>query len=285
MSYVKAANLEEALEVLKKATPEARVIAGGTDLYLQDWPGCLVDISFLDDLKMIEEKDDMLEIGAAVTHAMAAGSDLVKYRATALAEACKTVGSPQIRNMGTLGGNVINAAPAADAAVALVALGAEGVLINCENIIRRVPVDNLYAGYNRTVIDCGSEILLKFVFDPCKPGEGSAFVRFAARRALALPMVNAAARIRIEDDLISAVHLVVAPVKPAPARLLKTEAKLRGKPVGEETWFEAEQLAAGEAEVRGSLLRCSADYRKHLVGVLTGRVLRTAARRALERKV
>jgi len=73
MSYVKAANLQEALNLLKTSTPRPRVIAGGTDLFLQDWPGCLIDISFLDDLKIIEEKDEVLEIGSGVTHAMAAG--------------------------------------------------------------------------------------------------------------------------------------------------------------------------------------------------------------------
>jgi carbon-monoxide dehydrogenase medium subunit len=284
MSYIKAESLEQALALLKESAPESRVIAGGTDLYLGNLPGQLIDISSIADLKKIEEMEGLLKIGAAVTHTMAASSELIRNKATALAEACSQVGSPQVRNIGTLGGNVINAAPAADAAVALVALGARAELINSEENIRCVSVDQLYERFNCTAVDCSSEVLFKLILEPCKPGEGSAFVRLAARRALALPMVNAAARVKLEDGLITGICLVAAPLKPAPTRLFKTEEYLHGKPAVETTWQEAEKMAAKEAEVRGSLLRCSADYRKQMVGVMAGRALRTAALRALDGK-
>jgi CO/xanthine dehydrogenase FAD-binding subunit len=281
MSYIRAESLEQALDLLKEYAPEPRVIAGGTDLFLQELPENLIDIGSLEIIKMIEEKEGLLEIGAAVTHSMAANAELIISKATALAEACSQVGSPQVRNIGTLGGNVMNAAPAADAAVALVALGAKAELIDTLKNKRCLAVDQLYASYNCTAVDCSSELLLKFLLDPCKTGEGSAFVRLAARRALALPMVNAAARVSLEDGVISGICLVAAPIKPAPTRLFKTENYLLGKPAVEATWQEAEKMAAEEAEVRGSLLRCSADYRKQMVGVMVGRALRTAALRAL----
>jgi CO/xanthine dehydrogenase FAD-binding subunit len=281
MSYIKAESLEQALALLKESAAGSRVIAGGTDLFLGELPDQLIDISSIEDLKGINEKVGLLELGAAVTHTMAASSELIINKATALAEACSQVGSPQVRNIGTLGGNVINAAPAADAAVALVALGATAELIDTEENIRCVPIDQLYDRFNCSAVDCSSELLSKLLFEPCESGEGSAFVRFAARRALALPMVNAAARVKIENGLISSVYLVAAPINPAPTRLVKTEALLRGEPAGEDGWLKAEKSASEEAEVRGSQLRCSADYRKHLVGVLAGRALRTAALRAL----
>ncbi len=284
MSYIRAESLEQALDLLKEYVPEPRVIAGGTDFFLQALPQNLIDIGSLEIMKMIEEIEGQLEIGAAVTHNMAANAALIINKATALAEACSQVGSPQVRNIGTLGGNVMNAAPAADAAVALVALGAKAELIDTQKNRRSLAVDQLYADYNCTAVDCSSELLLKFFIDPCKAGEGSAFVRLAARRALALPMVNAAARIKIEDGKITDVCLVAAPIKPAPTRLSKAENYLLGKPAVEATWLEAEKLAAQEAEVRGSLLRCSADYRKQMVGVMAGRALRTAALRALDGK-
>ena len=284
MSYIKAESLEQALDLLKAYAPESRVIAGGTDLFLQDLPQNLIDIGSLETMKMIDEIEGQLEIGAAVTHNRAANAAPIINKATALAEACLQVGSPQVRNIGTLGGNVMNAAPAADAAVALVALGAKAELIDIHKNRRCLAVDQLYADYNCTAVDCSTELVLKFFIDLCKEGEGSAFVRLAARKALALPMASAAARIKVEDGMISDICLVAAPIKPAPTRLFKTEKYLLGKPAVEATWQEAEKMAAQEAEVRGSLLRCSADYRKHLVGVLTGRALRTAYRRVLDGK-
>jgi len=280
MSYLRAESIDHALTLLKKVAPESRLIAGGTDLFLQDLPEHLIDIGSIEELKRIEEKEGILEVGAGVTHTRAGGSDLIINKATALAEACSQVGSPQVRNIGTLGGNVMNAAPAADAAVALVALGAVAVLMDKNKNIRRVNVDQLYAGYNCSAVDCSSELLLKFLIESCKSGEGSAYVRFAARRALALPMANAAARVKVNNGVISEICLVAAPAKPAPTRFLKTEELLLGEPACEETWLKAKKSAAGEAEVRGSLLRCSANYRKHLVGVLVSRSIQVAALRA-----
>jgi CO/xanthine dehydrogenase FAD-binding subunit len=284
MSYLKVKTLAEAQAQLNNLAPQVQVIAGGTDLFLKELPEHLIDISALAELKEINEKDGLLEVGAAVTHSMAATSSLLLAKATALSEACLHVGSPQIRNVGTLGGNVINAAPAADAAVALAALGAETLLADRFGNMRSTALDQLYSGFNCSAVDCSSNILVKFAFPPCSTGEGSAFTRFAARRALALPMANAAVRIKIDDGIITRISLVAAPVKPAPTRFEQTEAILTGQPATEETWLKAEKYASEEAEVRGSLLRCSADYRRHLIGVLVTRALRIAAERALAGK-
>lgn len=284
MSYIKVKTLKEAQTLLNEMAPQVQVIAGGTDLFLQEMPQHLIDISALAELNEITEKDGLLEVGAAVTHSMAAASGLLLVKATALSEACLQVGSPQVRNVGTLGGNVINAAPAADAAVALSALGAEALLTDRFGNMRVATLDQLYSGFNCSAVDCSSDILVKFAFLSCGAGEGSAFTRFAARKALALPMANTAARIKIEDGVITRVALVAAPVKPAPTRFAQTEALLTGLPAIEETWLKAEKYASEEAEVRGSLLRCSADYRRHLIGVLVTRALRSAAERALAGK-
>lgn len=284
MSYIKVKTLKEAQTLLNEMAPQAQVIAGGTDLFLQEMPSNLIDVSAIPELKVITENDGLLEVGAAVTHSVAATSSLLLAKATALSEACLQVGSPQVRNVGTLGGNVINAAPAADSAVALAALGAEALLADRFGNMRVTILDQLYSGFNCSAVDCSSDILVKFTFPSCSEGEGSAFTRFAARRALALPMANAAARIKIEDGVITRVALVAAPVKPAPTRFAQTEALLTGLPAIEETWLKAEKYASEEAEVRGSLLRCSADYRRHLIGVLVTRALRSAAERALAGK-
>ncbi len=282
MSYLVATSLEEALTYLRDSGGRARVVAGATDLYLKDLPHSLVDLSALPGASVIEEADGLITLGACLTHASAASSILILSRATALAEGCMAIGSPQIRNIATLGGNVVNAAPAADAAVALVALGASAVLVDTGGRSREEAVEDLYVIFNRSAVDSTSEILLKLTIKSCGTGEGSAFTRFAPRRALSLPLVNAAARVRIENGCFREVRLVVAPVKPAPTRLLQTEAMLEGMAPCEETWRLVARAASEEVEVRSSLLRCSARYRNHLVGVLAARVLQAASERARE---
>jgi CO/xanthine dehydrogenase FAD-binding subunit len=282
MSYQIVRQLDQALRLLREGGGEARIIAGGTDLFLQPLPPILLDLSSLPEAALLMEKENQLVAGACVTHTAAAASPLLQARATALAEACGQVGSPQVRNLGTLGGNVVNAAPAADAAVALVALGARAVIVDTVSSYREEAVENLYEQYNRSKVDSSKEILLRFLLNAHGPGEGSAFQRFASRKALSLPMFSVAASVRVERGLLQEVRLVAAPVKPAPTRLLQVEEKLKGLPAAEETWRLAAGWAREEITVRSSPLRCSADYRRQLAGVLTARVLEGAAQRAVQ---
>lgn len=280
LSYLVALSLDEALGVLKNSRGKARVIGGATDIFLQDLPDTLVDLTALPETRGINEHEGIITLGSAVTHTEAASSPVILARATALAEASALVGSPQIRNAGTLGGNIVNAAPAADAAVALVALGARAVLADSNVRFREEAVEALYAGYNRSLIDSSSEIMVKLIIASCEAGEGSAFIRFSSRRALSLPLVNAAARVKVKDGLLQEIKLVAAPVSPAPTRLYQVEEMLKGMPAVEETWRKVEVAAVSEVEVRSSLLRCSARYRSHLVGVLVAGALKKAAERA-----
>jgi len=128
--YLFPRSIQEALEILKSYKGQARIIAGGTDLILElkdrtRTVKCLVDIREIDALKNIEQDGEEIKIGAGVTHSQIASSMLIQRQATVLAEAASAVGSPQIRNQGTVVGNVVSAQPAADTAVALFALEAE----------------------------------------------------------------------------------------------------------------------------------------------------------------
>ncbi len=284
MSYMVAASLEQALKILHEKGGNVQVIAGGTDLYLKKPLPDLVDVSSVPEILGICRDEGMLSIGAGVTHTEAAASAVIQSEAEALAEACRRVGSPQVRNMGTIGGNLVNAAPAADAAVALVALGAKALLVNHAGSSREAFVEDLYAGYNCSYVDGSSEILLRFLVEPCGQGMGSAFMRFAPREALSLPLVNSAAFVRLRENIIEEVRVVIAPVKPAPTRLVETEKLVLGCKPGEDIWRKVEYTAASEVEVRGSLLRCSEEYRYHLVGVLARRALKKAVERALNRQ-
>jgi len=280
VSYRIARDLEEALQLLREGRGSARIIAGGTDLFLQDLPEALVDLSGTPETLGICAEEEMLIIGACVTHAEAAASPLLQEGATVLAEACGQVGSPQVRHAGTLGGNVVNAAPAADAAVGLVAMGARAVIVDTADARRQEAVENLYADYNRSRVDSSREILLHFAMRKHGPGEGSAFKRFASRKSLSLPMFSVAAVVRLEQGLLQEVRLVAAPVKPAPTRLPQVEQRLQGLPASGDTWRLAGELVREAVTVRGSTLRCTAEYRRHLAGVLAERALQEAARRA-----
>jgi CO/xanthine dehydrogenase FAD-binding subunit len=284
LSYTVATDIRQALKLLQQAGGKARVVAGATDLFLEGLPDNLIDISRLPEMALIEEKEGFLEIGAALTHARTAASELLRLKATALAEASAAVGSPQVRNVATLGGNVANAAPAADAAVALVALGALATLVFSDGQSSETSVEQLYAGYNRSTIDSSKQILFSFRVRACGDGEGSAFVRFAPRKALSLPILNAAASVKMNGYYIDELRLVVAPAGPAPTRLYDTEEKLRGAALSDQIWAQIETAASAEVEVRDSLVRCSARYRKQLVGVMTVRALRIAVERALAGK-
>jgi len=285
LSYSVTSSLDRALNVLSESMGQGRVVAGATDLFLKSLSPELVDVSSVPELLGINRDHGSLSIGAGVTHAEAAASPLIRLEAMALAEACRQVGSPQIRNIGTIGGNVVNAAPAADAAVALVALGARAVLIDLGKRQHHAAVEELYADYNLSTVDSSSEILLRFLLDLPARDEGSAFLRFAPRQALSLPLVNAAARVRLKGDAIESVRAVIAPVNPAPTRLYETEKMLLGSWPEDDTWRKVEYTAASEVEVRGSLLRCSAGYRQHLVGVLARRVLKKAVERAVKSRM
>jgi len=281
LKYIIAKSLDGALAALQDTgTGRARVVAGATDLFLQEQPDRLIDISRLPELQEVTLEKGLLRVGAAVTHNAASASGLIWEKAAALAEASTLLGSPQIRNIGTLGGNVANAAPAADAAVALAALGAEAVLFDSPGRFYVKPFAGLYAGYNCSRVDSCREILAWFLIRPAGPGQGSAFLRFTARGALSLPLANAAARVTLEKGRLKEVSLVVAPAGPAPSRLKKTEALLLGSNLSGKTWSMAEESASAEVAVRGSALRCSVEYRRRLIGILAGRVLSLAAQRA-----
>ena len=161
--YLVPTSLEQALTMLKECPGQARVIAGGTDLIIQlkkkeVRARRLVDITNIGELKGIELEGDFIRIGACVTHQELASSSLIRERAAALAEGASQIGSPQIRNIGTVGGNIVNAQPAADAVVHLVALNAEVEIATAAGI-RREPLRELCVGPGQSTLDTSAEIL------------------------------------------------------------------------------------------------------------------------------
>ena len=184
--YLFPQSVAETLEILRAHNGNARIIAGGTDLVLQRKEGMCeaevaVDISRIPGLHDIEVTGDHVLIGALATHAQVATDPLILERAAVLGEACSKVGGPQTRNAGTLVGNVINALPAADSAIALMSLDAEAEVVDIEGK-QWLPLKKLYKGVGQCFVDACYQMVTALRFSPLESSYGSAYERLAKRR-------------------------------------------------------------------------------------------------------
>jgi CO/xanthine dehydrogenase FAD-binding subunit len=282
--YLFPQSVEEALEMLHARDGEARIIAGGTDLALQSQGGrvqarVMVDITRIPGLDHIEERDGYVYMGARVTHAQVAASPLIQSRGGVLAEACGSVGGPQIRNVGTLVGNVVNALPAADGAIGLTALDAEAEVAERKGW-RWVPMAELYAGVGRCTVDSCAAMITQLRFRALGDGDGSAFDRLAKRKALILPILNAGVVVGVEDGTVQRARVAIGPVATTPFVATDAAQWLIGRTADAAAAAEAARLAAQAAQPRYSLLRGSAEYRKSMVEVLVRRALSRALAQA-----
>ncbi len=275
--YLFAASVDEALQHLSDRDGEARLIAGGTDLVLQcqreECPArTLVDITRISGLDRIAEEDGWVTLGANVTHAQAAASELLRRRGRILADACGVIGGPQVRNVGTLVGNLVTALPAADAALALLALDAE-VDVAAPDGRRWLPLADLHEGIRRCRVNPCREMIVGLRFRPLGPDYACAHERLARRKVHALPILNVAVAGALRDGRFADVRIVVGPVATRPLRVGECEAMLEGRPAGAALIREAAALAVSLCRPRDSLLRGSGEYRRSLVGVMVRRAL------------
>ena len=277
--YRRPKSITEALALLDGAAGRGRVMAGGTDLILQlrqreYGADLLVDITGIEELKHIQEDDGWIQIGAAVTHAEVAKNPLIQKEARALAEGCARVGSPQIRNMATLVGNVISAQPAADGAIPLAALEAEMKVVS-KTGERWVSLEEAYKGVGVSSVDASREVATKVRFKKLGGKGQTRFFRMCRRKALALPILNGAVVILLDSSgkRIQEARIALGPVAEKPFRPRSAEVYLRSKEVSPEIILEAARIAAGEANPRTSLLRGSDVYRKEMIRLYLERTL------------
>lgn len=284
--YLFPSSVEEALAMLAEREGRARLVAGGTDLVIQLTEGRqsadrLVDITRIPELDQITLEDGTIVLGANVTHRQASESPLIRERATVLAQACHAVGSLQIRNVGTLGGNVVNAMPAADGTTALLALEAEAEIANGAGR-RWMPLADLFAGPGVSRVDSTREMLTAFRFQALGERQASALERVARRRALALPILICAVVVTLSEggEGFESAHIALGPVAPVPFRASQAEESLRGAPISPETIARAGEIATQESHPRTSLLRASKEYREEVIKVLVRRGLERAVQTA-----
>lgn len=279
--YLFAASVGEALRLLSEHGGEARLIAGGTDLLTQYGRGkrparVLVDVTRIPGLDRIEEDGDWVVLGANVTHAQAAASPLLQRRGRLLADACRIIAGPQVRNVGTLTGNLITALPAADAALALIALEAEAQVADSDGSYR-LPVDELRQGGGLCRVNPCAEMVTHLRFRALGPEYGSAHERLALRKVHALPIMNVAAVGALRDGRLHDVRIAISPVDTRSLRLCEVEAFLEGQAPGPEVIREAAARVAFCCHPRDSLLRGAGEYRLALATVLVRRALERVA--------
>lgn len=276
--YKTPETLREACHLLWKTDEKAKIIAGGTDLVVglrnEDLsPRLLIDITNLKELQDIEESDGVLSIGAAVSHSEIAGSTLVRQYAGILSDAAAEIGSPQIRNLGTIGGNIMNASPAADTLPPLLVLNAFGRIVSREGE-REVPVTQLIKGPYETTLQ-PHEILIRISFKKLPKDMKGAFIRLARREAMAIARMSMALLIQMQEGRIKEIRIVPGAVLPAPQRLAEVEEFLIGRSLDEKLLKEASQKVS-ETMIRRSGIRPSTSYKAPVVEALFMRAMRKA---------
>ncbi len=276
--YINASSIDEAVEVLAKRQEKARVVAGATDLILEIERGVrrgietLVDITRIPGLDRITlDEDDVIHLGPLVTHNHCAASKLLRERALPLARAAWEVGAPQIRNRGTVAGNLITASPANDTITPLMALGAWVELASAKGR-RRVALRDFYMGVRKTVMQA-DEVLVDIAFPAMRNTQRGAFIKTGLRRAQAISVVNAAVILDLERGRVKTAVITLGAVAPTIIHAPQAEAWLRDKELNAETIAEAARLAQQEARPIDDL-RGSAAYRNEMVRVAVLRGLR-----------
>ena len=279
MTLTIATSLEEVLSGLAQG---ARPIAGGTDLVVGArqgkgaMPETLIAIDRLPELASIEVGSTHTAIGAGVTHAQLMTNSTILDNFTAIADAAALVGSPATRNVGTLGGNVMNGSPAMDTGAPLVVLDAVAELASTTGT-RTVELADLWTGPGTTSAR-PDELCTALTLPNTDDRTASAYVRLEYRRAMEIAIVGAAAYVELgDDDVINTVRVALTAVAPVIVAVEGLD-EVQGQPL--ESVAEAVASTASEQASPISDLRASDRYRRHTIGVMASRAVDAAARRA-----
>lgn len=231
----KGENISEVLRVLAQYKEDAQLIAGGTDLIIDIRnkklsPKVLIDISTIEDMRRIEEIDGFIEIGSGVTFTQVMESDLFQGNLHGLSKASRLVGSPQIRNKGTLGGNIANGSPAADSVPPLICLGAILVIESLRGT-REVKLEDFYKEGQGLKED---ELITKIKFKKPKLNEVLSFSKLGLRKALAISRLTISILLKLDGQRVEAIRVASGALAKYPMRELEVEDFLLGKDLNEE---------------------------------------------------
>jgi len=269
-------SLQEALELLAAKNPP-QPLAGGTDLLVlrKDEPDRFASFVLLEnvrELRGIHKQDNRIRIGSGTTHAEIERNAILANYAPILCSAASHIGSVQIRNRGTIGGNIVNASPAGDLIAPLIALDAVTELQSVRQK-REVSLREFFHGPGETVLQ-PQELLIAVHFSVPDARERGAFVKLGPRRAVACSKVMVAVQGLLHHDTVEWIRIAVGAVAPTVIRASSTEALLQGKKLSGKIVKEAGEMIRHEISPITDI-RSTADYRRHVTGVLLQRALET----------
>jgi len=275
MRYQRVANERELLEGLSQ--PNTTILCGGTDVMIKMRAGMIrpeavLDVSQVNSLQGIRIEASSLLIGAATIESDIMGSSLVRQHVPLLASVLGQLGSVQIRNRGTLGGNIVNASPAADGAVPLLVYDTEIQLVGAEGE-RWVKLEDFFTGPGQTTLAPGEFVRTLRLPIP-DVGCRSFFHKVGKRNALTIAIASLGTLLRLEGGIVSELRIAVGSVAPTPKRLRDVENQLTGHPLDTATIAKARDLIVG-AIAPISDVRASAEYRKNVIGDLLVRALQS----------
>ncbi|BFK88060.1 xanthine dehydrogenase family protein subunit M [Pseudoflavonifractor gallinarum] len=281
LSYLKPQTLKEALGYLKEYGEKVKPYAGGTDLMVQLREGSsrlkdveyLMDVQALPELRGIEVREDSIRIGAMTSHTEVNESEVLRKHVPFLSIASSTVGSTQIRNKGTVGGNICNASPAADTLSPFVALNARLVVVSVDGE-REVMVKDAMEKAGKLKL-APHEMVTSILIDRIDD-YSTAFIKLGRRKALAISRMNAAVALKLENGVITAARIAPGCVFSTPDRVEKAEALIVGK-APSAALFEEAGKAVSEEMIARTGIRWSTEYKKPVIEALIQRALCRAA--------
>ncbi len=276
-----AFSVAEAISLMKEY-PQARIIAGGSDLFIQIRDGRLsgvelISIHEIDELKGVSlDECGAIRIGALTSFSHVASSPVIKERIPVLGEAVSTVGSPQIRNLGTIGGNICNGSPAADSPPTLFAFDTQVEVTGPEGV-RIVPIKDFYLGPKK--VDLAPGELLTAIIIPRESYEGYSgnYIKYASRNALDISVVSCSVNVKLSEDKksINNIRAAFGAVGPVPLRALLAEREIVGREVGRQTIEDFSE--AIKADIRPwDDWRTSKEFREHIAVEIAKRTLEKA---------
>ncbi|GAP06367.1 aerobic-type carbon monoxide dehydrogenase, middle subunit CoxM/CutM homologs [Anaerolinea thermolimosa] len=288
-NYILSPSVEETLELLGNGIGTSRLIAGATDLILEIERGVrsaetIIDVSRIPGQNQITlDHEGMIHLGCLVTHADCIASTLLQQYAYPLVKAASEVGSPQIRNRGTIAGNIITASPANDTITPLMALGAK-VRLRSREHERIVSLSDFYLGVRKTVMNA-DEMLIEIIFPAMQNNQRGTFIKLALRNAQAISIVNIAAIITFDQaEVIQKASITLGAVAPTIIHAAEAEAFLCGKTLDEATIQQASEYIASSA-MPISDVRASASYRKFMTQVIGKRALLEIAKNSTHKTI
>jgi carbon-monoxide dehydrogenase medium subunit len=281
--------LDEATRLIEEIGGEASILAGGTDLLVnmklgKTAPKHVVSLSRIKELTGVKKDQGVLTLGACLTAGELNEQEEIKAEFNGLCQSAGALGSPLIRNLATVGGNIVTARPAADLPPSLMAYGAS-ILLKKKNGERLVPLESFFKGPGQKTIE-PEEILCAIILKEPPPYSGGGYVKLGVRKALEISLVNVAAFFALDGPSgpMKEARIVLGAVAPVPMRAPSAEAVLLGEKPDDGLFEKAGNEASKDAKPIDDF-RASAEYRREMVKVLTKRALRMAYEEARLREL